>query len=76
MNEMFNKVINTNMIPRLKKAEDQLQSIPETVETRMETMKKNIVRELESMPIIRVSKLGENKKIERMKELSKSEKER
>ena len=60
---MFNKVINTNMMPRIKKAEDQLQSIPETVETKMEVMKKNIVRDIESMPIIRVSKLAENKKI-------------
>ena len=44
MNEMFNKVINTNMIPKIKKVEDQLQSIPETVETRMEALKKNIIR--------------------------------
>ena len=35
MNDMFQKVINTTIIPKLKKNEDQVQNIPQIVEARV-----------------------------------------
>ena len=73
INEAFQKAVNTNIIPRIKKVEDQVQS--QSIERIAEYLKKQVIKELESMPIIRVKPMTEEEKerLERMRSLPKSQ---
>lgn len=53
-------MLNTSVIPRVKKVEDQVTS--QSIERNCEIIKKQVVKDLESMPIIRVKPLSEEEK--------------
>lgn len=54
MNETFKRVINTEMLPKLKSIEERIHIHAQTFEKQNEVLKRQVIRELESVPIIRV----------------------
>lgn len=66
-------MLNTSIIPRVKKVEDQV--VSQSIERNCEIIKKQVVKDLESMPIIRVKPLSEEEKekMQRMKSATKGQ---